>query len=75
MRTNTAELERLAKKKERPITYEEGCRVAKQLKACKYVECSALNQQGLKDVFDEAIVTVLNKPKKPKRISTRCMIL
>ena len=75
LRTDRETLERLAKKKERPITYDEGCRVARQLKAAKYVECSALNQQGLKDVFDEAIVTVLNKPKKAKRFSTRCMIL
>ena len=33
---------------------------------------SALNQQGLKDVFDEAILTVLNKPRSKK---SKCRIL
>lgn len=72
LRTNQDEIERLAKKKERPVTYEEANRVAKQLKAVKYVECSALNQQGIRDVFDEAILAVLNKPKSN---SPKCCIL
>lgn len=62
----------MAKKKERPISYEEGVRYAKKLKADKYVECSALTQAGLKDVFDEAIITVLNKSKPKKK---PCVIL
>ncbi|CAF0807247.1 unnamed protein product [Brachionus calyciflorus] len=72
LRNNKDEIEKLAKKKERPISYEEGVRNAKKLKADKYVECSALTQAGLKDVFDEAILTVLNKTK-PKKKS--CVIL
>jgi hypothetical protein len=64
LRNDPVEREKLLKKKERPITYEEGVRIAKKIGAFKYVECSALNQQGLKDVFDEAILTVLNKSKR-----------
>lgn len=73
LRNDPMEREKLAKKKERPISYEEGARIAKKIKASKYVECSALNQQGLKDVFDEAIMTVLNKSSS--KSSSSCLIL
>lgn len=43
----------LAKKKMHPIRREDGERMAKDLGAVKYVECSALTQYKLKDVFDE----------------------
>lgn len=52
-----------------PVRKEDGERMAKDLGAVKYVECSALTQFKLKDVFDEAIVAALEPPavKKPKR--------
>jgi cell division control protein 42 len=36
-----------------PVRKEDGERMAKDLGAVKYVECSALTQFKLKDVFDE----------------------
>jgi len=57
----------------RPVTPEQGERLAKELGAVKYVECSALTQKGLKNVFDEAIVAALDPPViKQKR---RCLVL
>lgn len=61
--------EKLAKQKMSPVRKEDGEKMAKELGAVKYVECSALTQFKLKDVFDEAIVAALEPPqvKKPKR--------
>jgi GTPase SAR1 family protein len=39
----------------------------KKLKAIKYVECSAMKQEGLDDVFIEAVKAVLKKPSSRKR--------
>ncbi|KAI6264395.1 Rho GTPase [Pyricularia oryzae] len=57
-----------------PVRREDGERMAKELGAVKYVECSALTQYKLKDVFDEAIVAAL-EPPTPKRKSKKCLIL
>lgn len=66
-------IDKLAKNKQRPITTEQGERITKELGAVKYVECSALTQKGLKNVFDEAIIAALEPaPSKPKR---KCVIL
>ena len=56
-------LEKLARVKLEPITALDGEEMAGKLGAVKYVECSALTQKGLKNVFDEAILAALEPPE------------
>jgi len=67
LREDTGTVEKLASKKQAPITFEQGLSMVSEISATKYMECSALTQQGLKAVFDEAIRAVLNPPTAPKK--------
>ena len=57
------------------LQIEDGCIMAKQLGAASYVECSALTQDGLKNVFDEAIRAALDKTAKNKGGGCECKLL
>lgn len=53
LRDDPSVRDKLGKQKMTPVRKEDGERMAKELGAVKYVECSALTQYKLKDVFDE----------------------
>ena len=74
LREDKETLERLREKQLSPITYQQGLQMAKEISAVKYLECSALTQKGLKNVFDEAIRAVLS-PAAPKKAKKKCTLL
>ena len=59
LRDDPSVRDKLGKQKMQPVRKEDGERMAKELNAVKYVECSALTQYKLKDVFDEVNLSVL----------------
>lgn len=48
LRDDPAVLEKLGRQKQRPVPPEAGERLARELGAVKYVECSALTQKGVR---------------------------
>ncbi|KAM7097826.1 ras-related C3 botulinum toxin substrate 1-like [Molossus nigricans] len=62
------------KEKLTPITYPQGLATAKEIGAVKYLECSALTEQGLRTVLDEAIPAFLCPPPIKKR-KRKCLLL
>lgn len=74
LRDDQSVKDKLGKQKMSPVRREDGERMAKELGAVKYVECSALTQYKLKDVFDEAIVAAL-EPPAPKKKHSKCVLL
>lgn len=69
LREDPSVREKLAKQKMQPVRKEDGEKMAKELGAVKYVECSALTQFKLKDVFDE--VCLVDVPHRPPRLYTK----
>ena len=57
LRDDPSVKEKLTKQKMKPVEKSDGERMAKDLGAVKYVECSALTQHKLKDVFDEVCIS------------------
>ena len=74
LRNDPQALARLNAQKLVPITYNEGRQLAEEIKACKYLECSALTQQGVATIFEESIRATLTKTKK-KKSSKKCSIM
>ena len=77
LREDAETVQRLADRNETAISYADGERMAAELGAVKYMECSAITQQGVKQVFDEAIRAGLKKYQTNSRSKNtfRCSVM
>ena len=66
LRSNKLTIEKLKKNKQIFVPYKDGVRLAKQIGAAKYLECSAHEQNEVNEVFEKLIHSVLN-PTPPTR--------
>lgn len=71
---NDAEIQKKLKdQNQMPVTHQQGAALARQIHAVRYLECSALNQDGIKDVFIEAVRAFLNP--QPTVTKKPCVLL
>ena len=75
LRENKENVEKLKQTNLFPITTVQGLQMGKDIKAVRYLECSALSQKGLKLIFDVAIRAVLTSDGPVKKIGKRCILL
>jgi Ras-related C3 botulinum toxin substrate 1 len=76
LRSDTKAVDQLKKSGVSPVTTEEGQQVAKEIKAKQFIECSALTQRNLTNLFETCVreaVGGFKSPKKPK--SKKCTLL
>eukprot|EP01115_Flamella_aegyptia_P007512 TRINITY_DN3116_c3_g1_i1.p1 TRINITY_DN3116_c3_g1~~TRINITY_DN3116_c3_g1_i1.p1 ORF type:complete len:199 (-),score=26.87 TRINITY_DN3116_c3_g1_i1:246-842(-) len=63
----------------KPISMENGDKLAKEIEAAKYLECSAKTQEGLPVVFEEAVKAVFrdqtNNMSDHKKKKEKCIVM
>lgn len=65
LRSDELTLSQLRKANQEPVSMEDGIKLADDIHAFVYMECSAKTMKGVSDVFDEAVrAAVARKPKK-----------
>ncbi|XP_023683530.1 rho-related GTP-binding protein RhoG-like [Paramormyrops kingsleyae] len=73
LRSDPEVLRKLKEQNQSTITQQQGQALARQIHAIRYLECSALNQEGIKEVFAEAVRAFLNP--QPTTSKKPCVLL
>ena len=74
LREDVETVKKLKEKSEVAVSLHQGLALSRDIGAVKYVECSALTQKWLKNVFEEAIRAALSLDVKPAK-KRRCNLL
>lgn len=77
LREDSDIIQQLADRGQDTVSIEQAEKVRSQIKAVKYLECSAKMNEGVKNVFLEATKVALQhrENKKKKRTTKKCIIL
>lgn len=75
LREDKNTLDKLKQAKQSAISQAQGFQLQKETYCVTYIECSALTQRGLKDVFDHAIRAVLEPKKIKSSRDKKCVLL
>ena len=68
LRNDPATLRELSKTKQDPVTTDQGRAMAEKINAFKYLECSAKNNDGVREVLETATRAALMAERTKKRI-------
>ena len=75
LRNNMDTINKLQEQFLKPIFEEQAIEMVNEIGAFCYCECSALTQQGLSGIFDQAIKSVFSVDKNTKKKKKNCTIL
>lgn len=76
LRNDKETINRLRQRGLNIIPYSTGLQKSKEITAYEYLECSALTQEGLKNLFQRIVECYLNdKNKKKKKKTKKCILL
>ena len=73
LREDRATIDKLSSKNQAPISSGVGLETAKKVGAAKYLECSSLSLEGVKNIIDQAILQAMKHEKERERSSQRKM--
>eukprot|EP01090_Pellita_catalonica_P005356 TRINITY_DN1532_c0_g2_i1.p1 TRINITY_DN1532_c0_g2~~TRINITY_DN1532_c0_g2_i1.p1 ORF type:complete len:352 (+),score=60.14 TRINITY_DN1532_c0_g2_i1:173-1228(+) len=66
LRRDAATVRELKKKKQKPVSFKQGRKMAREIGCVAYIECSAIQNTGFRDIFSQTIAAILNKRHKKK---------
>ena len=75
LRDNPNTIQNLKQYQQEPVKIEDGKLMAKQINAVAYLECSAKNKDGVREVFETATRAALQRKKHFRSKKRKCMLI